>query len=824
MLENNTDFDGQVPGIGVARRSGNQSLAFGFNPTIQQVSQEDSPQVSQEDSPQELPGVTNAEPLVNIFKQAMANANPSAPASSNQPRFEDSPYYEQAVRYASPDLDNNDYTPGFQQGAIVGSATNQTLGTFPLFSSAVIAPFGIWDKKRKAVGEYIANLEAAKASAGPAYGKGPTPEYIKSDENWERALNENITEDAQQFQQDAYSMKIPIAGADKLDHPLYPVFSSFMNKGKGDAALLSGLKANVAKTQELGLSADNHVGKIANQAINQWNQFSSLPLEEKKQLLRSQSFIDYMNDANKKLSATQSLYGLGSKILKDIETKSIQEANVIPGADYNTIVTKKLESKYPIGRDEEGQLVLSEEPYIKKLTKDIAGNNPSLFQDYDPENLNPDAPFKLEDLEERIANTLGYDRSTTKFISSAGKSGGGGSEYDKTDAFPQYAFGVAEKISRGEVAQSKDGKGKVIPGADAATFIINGVTTVVPYSNKEELVKKFAEMGGNSGDYGTIDASTAISNALRNVDLFKKISSKVSSRRPSVGSGSFAGQFNDAVYAASGSHGLPIVKGYSVKKVETLKGDTDEEFFFKASPDGATSDISGVFVPSNTIKSTVTKEGIFGAIGDAISGKSFAPLKEWSDDKSRGLSEKKIPIYTSVGSDMTMLGDAYYHKNVKGDDGYSESQETYTVYDKKTKAPAKFKDADNKEYSITLPEWQVKKITGEPTSLIRKSDESYPSSMDNEVPSGFQTTYSQNVGTKAGTDAGVLTTTGQYTDDDIRVASRLVENGYSYDKALKIASNARTSSNVKDKNEYANALKIAKNVNVQDLKKQWQLK
>ena len=110
------------------------------------------------------PSTEDGNSKLSALNEFVSNRQFSPTPKVDVPKFEESPYYLQALRYAEPDFSNDDLYPGLHDSVVVGNESNKTLGSFPIFGSgfAQVLPLTMIASKRRKVDLLNKDLLAKK--------------------------------------------------------------------------------------------------------------------------------------------------------------------------------------------------------------------------------------------------------------------------------------------------------------------------------------------------------------------------------------------------------------------------------------------------------------------------------------------------------------------------------------------------------------------------------------------------------------------------------------------------------------------------------------
>lgn len=709
--------------------------------------------------------------------QKILDNGDNKPGQINLPKYDQSSV-EKILRFAAPNLGNDDYYPEKTVNPIVGYGEGlRFVGKYPLLSNAALAPAGLWDKRRRAIGDYMLALEQSKSQKvsepnfEPKFEEGASPLI--------RSTNNNIVKDLSHLQELGKKMGVQMRDVNKVGHELNPAVNEIIADAKANANIINDTDARIKALKEGNLNLNNAVGKGAMTAMNIWNSISSMPetnpitiggvtYQGRDQFVSSQAFRDLASTVNKSLDASAGLLSIAKKRTDDIEKKSIEEARATGNPDnYLNILTQKLESKYPIGKDASGNLVMSEDTYLDKIAREAARERPELFQDaelgqyrgqvYDTETgqlkeyeggEDKSAPYKIEELKNIIASNLGYERSNTMYIAKTGS--GSGSASNTVNAAPQYVKGTLEKLNRGEVVQGKSGKSSIISGDYYTTYISDGQIKVVPNNDVVENAKAIAEHGGTNNEYGSVDAPTAIVQMNTGADVDKTYNEfrnarPVDNKRIEINpNDSYQQRFNQSIKSFAGDKGAPIAGGDDIwiSKMNSISADkSDSKFFFTLKDKTSNTYTNGVIIPKEKVEASVTNPNA--GIWDKY-----------------GFGSDKVDMFFPKNQNAAIIDGAYYKKVEEDGTTY------YVVYDKKTNSPIEFpgRSKADPSYTVKLPEYYVKNILATPEKLVNEANSKYKEPTSS--PNAIQQTTITGVKTKTGGKGQTMTIENKSTEED----------------------------------------------------------
>lgn len=721
------------------------------------------------------------------LKKIVDNSNPVPYTPEIKlPKYDNSAA-ERILRFAAPNLTNDDYYPEKTVNSIIGSASNKTLGTFPLFSSAALAPAGLWDKRRKAVADYMLELEKSKATKEPGLNYQYQP--VEGASPWVNVLNQNAIEDLAELQQEGAMTGITMRDAGMLGHPYNPRVNKITNEVTSGLRALTEIDKNVSDIETKGLSLDNRIGSKVAEKLDFYKYLSSLPEDNpiefggvvyqgKKGLVRSQEFKDAMHELNASLKVDNDLLSLADNRVKQIEKNSIEEARIAGyGDNYIQYIKDKITTKYPVKKDDFGNEVLSsQEQYLDDIATQVMKSRPSYFKET---SKNPDmAEYTKEDLKDIFSHSLGIERVHAEPIAVTGQ--GGGATSNTVNAAPQYVKGVLEKLNRGEVIEGKTGKTTIIPGKLYTTYIINGQTRVIPNDDVVENAKAIAEAGGADNEYGSVDAPTAITqmNTGKNVETtygeftrarpVKKEGERVVINK----NDSQQQRFNQSVESIS-TDGFPISGGDDIRvsrMTSRLPDKSDREFYFDLKNKGSNSTSTGVIIPKDKVLSYV--EIPDNGIWTKIFGK------------------KSDNVYIAKDQNAVILEGAYY----KYQPQTSKEVESYIVYDRNTNSPYKFptKNKFEEPKPIKLSVSYVKGLVGTPEKELENANKKYHK--QNLVPTATQQTSVSETKTKTGGKGQTMTVEkpNQKTKEE-KAIEYFMSKGKSKEDAVRLTNQWKTS-------------------------------
>lgn len=744
------------------------------------------------------------------------------------PKFDQS-NVDKILQNASPDLSNDDYYPEKSVNPIIGQASNKTLGTFPIFSTATIFPAGLWDRRKKALADYMLKLEEAKSSGQQGLNYEFQPQ--EGSAAWMKAFNENAIEDLHDIEETGRSSGISMRDAGKLGHPLNNSVNSVINNLKSGLKVVSDIEKNISDIETKGLNLDNRIGSKAASAIELYKwlssqsdnnvfEFGGVKYNGKKELIRSAGFKDAMDELSQDIKVDNDLLSLVENRASQIEKKSQEEARLAGrGEDYIQYMQEKLESKYPLyGKKNPitGEQEMSPDSYINSIALQIAKSRPNLFKEIDPKTgepftdgkINSKAEYTLKDIRDALRSNLGYAYDETPFIASGVGGGGGSAASETVNAAPEFVKNSLMKLSRGEVIVGKQNKSTIIPGKFYTTYISNGQLKVVPNGNVVENVKSLAEAGASDGEYGGVDAATAIvqmnsgKNSKEIYNQFNEARKAGEGRVVIDKNGSQQQRFNQAIDAISGSNGIPIAGTGNIwiSKMNSRSSDkSDSRFYFTLRDSESNTYTDGVVIPKEKAEASVTNQDA--GVWQKLTGND------------------QVKLFIPKGQTSMIIGGAYYHKN----EGGKNSVSSYTIYDKTTGSPLMFpgKTLTDKPYSITVPEYYVKNILSAPEKLLDEANKNYPK--NSSSPNEEQMTSVTNTKTKTGGKGTTMTVSksqqSSQNDESLRVVKFFMKKGLSYEDAVSTEEKYRMSMDAREKDLYAKYKKASANFDISDLKK-----
>lgn len=745
------------------------------------------------------PGIVNSnlQAISKVIDPNKSNYGDKFNVNSQSDNYNES--YKNALKYAFPDLTNDDYFPD-KKSIVVGEASSKTLGQYPIFSGASLFPSDIWAKRRAAIADFM-----IKSQKKQPQGDFPKYDFVQGSSNWEGAINNHTLHGLADIQKHYADQGVSLSGATDFGHPAYWDITNEMNRNKSAGALTKALDEKVKTASDKNLSGGTMFDKATNSYINNWKQVSALPQEMKEALLnhrgdaKNHDIIDKMQEWNSNIEAIPNLQTAAESYLKGIKDKAqseMQQGNI--GGTQEFIINT-LKSQYPLdvlSKDKKGNVILDDankDKFLTSIAKVIARDKPEMFQDFEKDKngnpLNPNAPFSMNDLKEYAQGQLGYE--FTKSIHTATEPGAG--EQNKTTAVPIYIQKKAQDIANG--VQTDLGKGNmIVPGSKYVTFMQNGVATVVPRTNATGIAQGIVNVGAKEpSEMGNIDASSAYANALTRKDIFDNLKNVVKTDRGGVSeTGDFEKDFNNNIYQISGKNGLPLAGGdLNIKGVHGAGGNSSDNFFFDLKK-GKETDQKGVVIPTEMLESTFKEPGI---ISKAASGIGLP--KTVSDF----FANNKKSFSMSQDGKVASLDGAYYHKEEPDANGVTY----YTVYDKGTKKPYQ---VDDKQ--IRIPSYWIENITKQPSSIIKNADSNFPKEKDHDYPDG-SLSVTPNAATKTAGGKSVGANSGAFSlpDEDkkyvdfVKTHSSLFGNPGSDKDAYDIINKLRTSTNIKDKNNWA---------------------
>lgn len=728
------------------------------------------------------------EPLKKIISGA--EPTPYTPPQIQLPKYDNS-QVDKILRYVAPNLTNDDYYPEKTVNPTIATASNKTLGSFPIFSSAALAPAGLWDKRRKAIADYMLDLEKAKSTKEPGLNYQYTPKEGASP--WVNVFNQNAIEDLADLQKEGAMVGISMRDVGMLGHPYNPRVNKITNDVTSGLRAITEIDKNVSDIETKGLNLDNRVGSKVAEKIDFYKYLSSLPEDNpiefggvtyqgKKGLIRSQEFKDAMHELNASLKVDNDLLSLADNRVKQLEKNSIEEAKIAGyGDNYIQYIKDKIATKYPVKKDENGNVILSSsEQYLDDLATQVMKSRPSYFKETAK---NPDlADYTKEDLKDIFSHSLGIERVHAEPIAVTGQ--GGGAASNTVNAAPQYVKGTLEKLNRGEVIEGKTGKSTIIPGELYTTYITNGKMRVIPNGNIVENAKAIAEAGGADNEYGSVDAPTAITQMNTGKDVettygeFEKARPVTSGARFEVPkNGSVQERFNSAIKAMSAKgdkiNGLPIAGGtdiYISRLQSTSPDKGDSKFYFELKDKSSNTTSKGVVIPKDKISASIENKNASG----------------WS--KFWGSNTEKV--FIPKGQDAVILDGAYYQYVP----ATSKETEGYVIYDKTTNSPYKFpqKNKFEEPQPIKLPVYYVKNIIGTPEKLLNEANSNYKE--DKTRPTSTQQTSVSETKTKTGGKGQTMTVEKEKPKTkEERAIEHFMSKGKSKEDAVRLTNQWKTS-------------------------------
>lgn len=730
-------------------------------------------------------GIAILSPLKRIIDNSIGNATPG---QIQLPKYDDSEV-EKILRYAAPNLTNDDYYPEKTVNSIIGSASNKTLGTFPIFSSAALAPAGLWDKRRRAIGDYMLALEQAKTSKSeepnweftPSKGANP---LIHLNNNVAIERHENLYNKAKSL---GHSARNIMYGG----HPENEEHNQIMSDMTYNESQINENDKLVDALHTDLKSLDNSVGSKALEAAEVWNHISTLPenapveigegankmkWNSKKEFFESQTYKDIAAHTGRILRSSNDILSLADNRAKQIEKNIMEESGITSkNENYFTFLKNKIATKYPLVQDASGNWVPNTDKYLNDIADQIISSRKNLFKKDDKDE---NADYTKEDLIKILESNIGIERSKNDYVTGV-PGAGAGSSTNTVNAAPQYVKGVLEKLSRGEVIQGKSGKSNISSGSTYTMYITNGQMKLVPNGDVVENAKAIAEAGGADNEYGSVDAPTAIVQMNTGADA-DKIYSEFKNARKSIANerytpnpnDSYQQRFNNSLHSFAGDNGAPIAGGDDIwitrmQSMADNKGDS--KFYFELKDKSSKVPTKGVVIPKE--KAIATVENPDAGI--------------WN---TYGFGDNKVKMFVPKGQDAIIIDGAYYHYNPPSKDNVA----SYTIYDKKTGHEYMFpgKSSTDSPYSITLPEYYVKNILGTPEKLVNEANKSYTE--DKETPNQSQMTTVGTVKTKTGGKGQTMTIENGKTKEQ-RATDYFIRQGYSKEAADRFVQQYKTS-------------------------------
>ena len=750
------------------------------------------------------------------------NANYSAIDNRIAPIDQENEFYKQAVRYAYPDLKQEDFTPGYEKSAVVGEASNKTLGSFPVFSAAVVAPADIWSKRRKAITDFMLDQEKLK-NQGAKQLEYPKYELGSGSPNVEGAINGATLNQLQGNYQQGESQGIPM-NMSTVDprHPFYWKTQSILNKNRQLLDLSKDLDANAKEVRKLDLSSGNMFSRATSDALDSWDKFSSMPMEQQLEFFKKDNgepggMSHAMQNWNKSLVSVPNLENVTNNYVKGIKEKAQSSVQSGESGGVQDFIINQLKSQYPLDaleKDKSGKIIYNEanqDKFLTSVATNIAKNKPELFNDFQKDDngkpLHPDGSFSMADLKDYIKDQLGYEYTTSIHTATTP----GAAANATVSAVPTDIMAdVSSKLSKGTPVDIGKGQ-QIIPGKNAMTYVDeHGNLQVIPKSNVPENINKTVEFGVKEPTkFGGIDESSAKTNILNRQDVYKHFNEKMGDGRPVEStSKDFAEKFNNDLYEIGGKNPVPLAgAGIGITGVKNVSGSKNDDDFFFSYKDKAGAN-TGVIVPSDIMQSTVKEKGWLSFLGP------------WFDN------DKKVLSVSGNGVNTTLSG-TYYHKEEPDRNGVVN----YTVYNTATKTPYLIKSKDGSKVPIVVPQYQVQQITGKPAELIQQANQNYKQEEDRIYPHGVNVQTTANPATiKAkgqsvgATETGVNTTStdkfGGFTDDQVRAAHYLVSKtpGLNIDAALQSVKNGESGTDVSKKAKLANIYQHMQGTSVDSIK------
>ena len=658
------------------------------------------------------------------------------------PNYEENPYVKMALRFAAPDLDIRDYVPNYDKSSIIGQASNQTLGTFPIFSAAVVAP-STFAKRKKAIADYILNLEQLKAQ-NVAKATYPGITAAPADADWQKDINDYGITAFEDLVKKSRDTGIPIANADKGGHPMYGDFQRVQNYITSLGKLTEDVQKRIDAAETQDLNNNTSLAKETRGLMEWWRYMSTNP-ELRKGLVESGKAFDEISKINNKIESNINLIGLVSPELKNID-KYVEGSGPIPQkgtANYDLYMLRNLEG-YEF--DDKGNLKkdLKGSPRIHEIAMNIAKQKPYLFKDKDLGG-SANAPFSVDDVERYIREYLGYKDAKEYMIAYNRPQTQINMEQKRVDAVPQAVEMLSNEMSKNsKFVVDKDNY--MLPGDNFVTFVLNGELKVVPKANNKEILRNMLLLGSkDSKFFGDVDASEAYANNIDNKALLDIINQKSGGQQESVSynkDASFQVKNNSAIKGLAGDNGVPVTNGVFVRSIVSLSPSKDDsKFYFNARVGDSNSFSTGIVIPNSYLDDTKTASGFVGTNNRVL-----------------------VP----VGGDSKFIENAYYKLSKDG--------KSYAVYSK---------DSDSEIFvggtPIKLPIDYVRNMGNKGISLVDEANKKYPSSGINDNSPKVE--YNTNKAAKGGSGNSSVVTSfpeGKYKtgDNEVKIAGIVLANKY----------------------------------------------
>jgi len=754
--------------------------------------------------------------IVNPDNAIYSDANNKVAAIDRNNEF-----YNQALKYAYPDLNQEDFTPGYQKSAVVGEASNKTLGSFPIFSDAVIAPADLYSKRRKAITDFILDQERLKSQT-PKQLDYPKYELGSGSPNVEGAINSSTLNKLQSNVDEFRKQGISMSGAgDDPNHPAYWPTQRIINQNKQRLDLSKALDKNAEEVRKLDLSSGNMFSRATQASLDMWDKFSQLSQEQQQAFFDKDKGDQYgitnsMQHWNRNMTSIPNLENVTNNYVSKIKEKAQSAIQSGESGGVQDFIINQLKSQYPLdalSKDKKGNIVYNQENQDKFLTSvatNIAKNKPELFNDFQKNNdgtpKNPDAPFSMSDLKDYIKDQLGYEYTTTVHTAATP----GAAANATVSAVPTSIMSdISSKMSKG-IPIDIGKNSQIIPGKSVVTYIDEkGNTTVIPKDNVPENINKMIELGvKDPTKFGGIDEASAKANILNSEETFNKFHTAMGSGRGvETHTGDVVKDFNSNMYEIAQNNYYPIAgSGIGVKSAENIKGSSnDDNFFFKyKDKEGAN---TGVIIPSDIMPSLIKEKGWLSFLGPYFD------------------NDKKVVGSSSDGNNTTLSG-TYYHKEAPDRNGVVN----YTVYNSQTKTPYLVPDANGNKVPIVIPQSKIQDLTTKPAQLLQQSNSQFKPEEDRVLPQGVQSKTTANAATlkakgqSVGATENVNTTAvdkfGNSSDDQIRAAHYLVSKtpGLTIDAALQSVKNGETSNDPNKKAKLQNIYQQMQGTSVDSIK------